>query len=45
MLAGFVMFAAGGALPVDWIGKIVMNLIAVAFAVWMPRRHSWGGLT
>jgi hypothetical protein len=29
MAGGFVIFAVGGALPVDWIGKVVLNLIAV----------------
>ena len=34
MTGGFVVFAVGGALPVDWIGKAVLNLIAV---VWLAR--------
>jgi hypothetical protein len=29
MAGGFVIFAVGGALPIDWIGKAVLNLIAV----------------
>jgi hypothetical protein len=29
MAGGFVIFAVGGALPVDWIGKVVLNGIAV----------------
>jgi len=34
MLGGYVMFALGGALRMDWIGKIAFNLIA---AVWLAR--------
>jgi len=34
MIGGYVMFAVGGALPMDWIGKIIFNVIA---AVWLAR--------
>jgi len=34
MLSGFVVFAVGGASRIDWVGKIVLNLAAVA---WMAR--------
>lgn len=38
MLSGFAVFAVGGALRVDWIGKTVLNLIAAAFAISMWSR-------
>jgi hypothetical protein len=31
MLSGFVVFKVGGALRIDWIGKIVLNVTAVAW--------------
>ncbi|HLJ51050.1 MAG TPA: hypothetical protein VKU01_33815 [Bryobacteraceae bacterium] len=34
MLSGFVMFRVLGAIPVDWIGKAVLNIAA---AVWLAR--------
>ena len=34
MAGGFVIFAVGGAMPVDWIGKAVLNVIAV---LWLAR--------
>ena len=30
MVSGFVVFVAGGALPLDWIGKIILNVAAIA---------------
>jgi hypothetical protein len=33
MVGGFVIFAAGGALAIDWIGKAILNVIAVAAMV------------
>jgi len=30
MVSGFIVFAVGGAWPMDWIGKAIMNLAAVA---------------
>jgi hypothetical protein len=33
MLGGFVVFEVGGALPVDWIGKAILNLAATAWLI------------
>jgi hypothetical protein len=30
MLGGFVVFKLGGALPIDWIGKAVLDIAATA---------------
>jgi hypothetical protein len=37
MLGGFVVFWIGGALRVDWIGKIVTNIVALALLVRLNR--------
>jgi hypothetical protein len=37
MLGGFVVFKAGGALPVDWMGKTVLNGAAFAWLVSIQR--------
>ncbi len=34
MAGGFVIFAVGGALPIDWTGKVILNVIAV---LWLAR--------
>jgi hypothetical protein len=36
MSAGFMIFA-GGALLIDWIGKAVLNVIAVMLMIWLGR--------
>jgi hypothetical protein len=41
MLGGFVVFKVGGALRIDWIGKAVLNVAAVAWLVAVGR--SLGG--
>jgi hypothetical protein len=33
MLAGFLVFRLGGALPIDVIGKLVLNGIAVGWLI------------
>jgi hypothetical protein len=38
MAAGFVVFAVGGALLIDWVGKAVLNLIAVALLATLGHR-------
>jgi len=38
MIAGFVMFVVGGALPMDWIGKVVLNVIAVLLLTSLGRK-------
>ena len=38
MLAGFLIFKLGGALPVDVAGKLILNVIAVAFLLSLARR-------
>ena len=38
MTAGFVVFAVGGALTVDWIGKVVLNLAAVVLLASLGRK-------
>ena len=38
MIAGFLVFALGGALPIDVIGKVVLNVIAVAWLIRLARR-------
>lgn len=38
MLGGFAMFAVTGALRIDWIGKLVLNLAAFAWLVRVGRR-------
>jgi hypothetical protein len=35
MIGGFIVFKAGGALRVDWIGKAVLNAAAVAGLLWL----------
>jgi hypothetical protein len=37
MLGGFLVFHYSGALPLDWIGKSVLNLCAVAGLLWLGR--------
>ena len=37
MLGGFVVFKVGGALRVDWIGKLVMNVAAAAWLLSVGR--------
>jgi hypothetical protein len=37
MVGGFVIFAVGGALPIDWIGKAVLNVIAALWLAWLGR--------
>jgi hypothetical protein len=43
MVGGFIMFAVGGALPVDWIGKLVLNVAAAGLLVSLGRRIAAGG--
>ena len=38
MLGGFVVFQVGGALRIDWIGKIVLNAAAVSWLVAVHRK-------
>ena len=38
MVGGFVIFAVGGALAIDWIGKAILNVIAVLAMVKLGRR-------
>jgi hypothetical protein len=38
MAAGFLVFAVGGALPIDWIGKVVLNMLAVFLMAGLGRR-------
>ncbi len=38
MVGGFVVFKVGGALPIDWIGKAVLNMAAVAGLIMLGRR-------
>ena len=38
MIAGFLVFALGRALPIDVIGKLVLNVIAVAWLIRLARR-------
>jgi hypothetical protein len=38
MLAGFVVFLGGGAKPVDWIGKLILNLAATAWLAALGRK-------
>jgi len=38
MVAGFLVFAVGGALPIDWIGKVVLNGLAGFGLVELGRR-------
>ena len=35
ILSGFVVFKMGGALPLDWIGKIILDLAAVVALIWL----------
>jgi hypothetical protein len=37
MLGGFVVFKVGGALRIDWIGKTILNLIAIVWLVSLGR--------
>ncbi len=48
MLGGFVVFKVGGALRIDWIGKTLLNVAAVAWLVAVGQgvgRRSIGGRT
>lgn len=38
MLGGFVVFKVGGALPLDWIGKAVLNVAAAAWLIYLARK-------
>jgi hypothetical protein len=38
MLGGFVVFKVGGAVRIDWIGKIVLNIAALTWLVAFGRR-------
>jgi len=38
MVAGFLVFRVGGALPIDWIGKLALNVIAVGLLYRLARR-------
>ena len=38
MMAGFLVFAIGGALTIDWIGKVVLNVLAVVFMAELGRQ-------
>jgi hypothetical protein len=37
ILGGFVVFKVGGALPIDWIGKAILNLAGVAGLIMVGR--------
>jgi hypothetical protein len=37
MLGGFVVFAVGGALRIDWIGKTVVDVVAVGWLILLAR--------
>jgi hypothetical protein len=37
MLGGFVVFKVGGALRIDWIGKAILNVAAVAWLIALGR--------
>ena len=38
MMAGFVVFAVGGALPIDWVGKSVLDVIAAGLLARLGHR-------
>jgi len=38
MLAGFLVFKVGGALPIDVVGKLALNVIAVVLLIRLARR-------
>jgi hypothetical protein len=38
MLAGFPVFLFGGALAIDWIGKVVLNVVAIILLKCLARR-------
>lgn len=38
MLGGFLVFKAGGALRIDWIGKTVLNVVAVVWLLSVRRK-------
>ncbi len=38
MVAGFIVFRVGGALPIDWVGKAVLNLLASYLMAGLGRR-------
>jgi len=40
MLGGYVVFKVGGALRIDWIGKLVLNIAALAWLIVFGRRVS-----
>lgn len=37
MLAGFLIFQLGGALPIDVVGKLVLNVVAILLLVRLAR--------
>jgi hypothetical protein len=37
MLGGFAVFKVGGALRIDWIGKAILNVAAVAWLITIGR--------
>jgi len=41
MIGGVVFFAVDGASRLDWIGKSVLNLAAVAWLIWIGRAAKW----
>jgi hypothetical protein len=41
MAAGFVIFAVGGALGIDWMGKVVLNAIAVLLMAALGRKLAY----
>ena len=43
MLAGFLIFKLGGAVPVDIVGKLVLNVVAIVLLVRLGRREARGG--
>jgi hypothetical protein len=49
MVGGFVIFAVGGALPIDWIGKAVLDVMAILGLARLgdmratARSSGWGG--
>jgi hypothetical protein len=38
ILGGFVMFKVGGALRIDWVGKVVLNALAVLWLISLSRK-------
>ena len=37
MLAGFLIFQLGGAMPIDVVGKLVLNVVAIALLIRLGR--------